>query len=148
MNYDELFIDYVKRTKSNLEFIESHQSDGVYEFTQLMNSLLGFVVLPREKNFNDIPKYSFDELRQLGWELPLIRKNKFKIKELRSLIRIFRNSIAHFNLKFLNNEQNEINGIVFYNRNKKNIITFEAEFRINELRSFTNRLIEVFISEN
>ena len=101
--------------------------------TQLVNSLLGIVVLPRERSFRNIPNITFTAMRQEGWQLPTIELNIKKINDLRQLIRVFRNAVAHFNLTILSDENNQIDRLKFYNK-RKNKIVFEAIFTLRELR--------------
>ena len=142
MNYDNLVVDFVRRTKSNLEYVELHKNDSLFEFTQLINSLLGIVVLPRERSLKSIPNITFAKLMQDDWQLPTIRLNTYGINDLRNLIRVFRNSIAHFNLRILSNNNNEIDGLIIYNK-RKNKFVFEAVFTIQELREFVNKFIQL-----
>jgi hypothetical protein len=56
MMYEQLYRDVMRRTKRNLEIIEElHQrglpgAEGPYELTHLLNSFLGAVALPRERD--------------------------------------------------------------------------------------------------
>jgi hypothetical protein len=144
MDYKNIVIDFVKRTKSNLDFIE--QQNNTFGVTQLINSLLGIIVLPKEKNIKIIPNLSFDELLDDGWELPQITINQYKINKLRDLIRVLRNSVAHFNLEIRANENEEIIGIRFYNKNKRKKITFSAEYSLANLKKFIEKYILILSS--
>jgi hypothetical protein len=148
MDYDNLVVDFVKRTKTNLEFVELHKDEHLFEFTQLINSLLGIIVLQREKKLSSIPQLRFDKLLERGWQLPLIHINQIGVNDLRNLIRVFRNAVAHFNLKFISNSENQINGLIIYNKNRKNKINFEAEFKLPALKDFINRLFKLILDEN
>jgi HEPN pEK499 p136 len=146
MDYNNLVSDFIKRTKTNLEFIELHKDDShLYEFTQLINSLLGIVVLPRERSFKRIPPIPFEKLIQNDWKLPTILTNNYGINNLRALIRVFRNSVAHFNIRFLSNNLDEIDGIIIYNKRGKRIL-FEAVFTLQDLREFINKLSETILN--
>lgn len=57
MEYHERFIiDFAKRTRANLEFIEQAKPSGdqVFEVTQLVNSLLGLLVFSRERYLREM----------------------------------------------------------------------------------------------
>jgi len=108
MNYeiDNLVLDFARRTRKNLEFIEAHSGDAdrqVYAFTQLINSLLGLLVFPKENFFRSIPETPLSELVAAGW--PDIKPVQGRLKEdnLRQLVRNLRNGVAHFNLEFMTN---------------------------------------------
>jgi hypothetical protein len=53
-NFD---LTHIKRTKQNLE-----EYEGKYDFTMLLNSLLGLIILPNEFNVKGQREYSFDFL--------------------------------------------------------------------------------------
>ncbi len=62
-------IEFARRTKVNLEFIEQAKRAGesVHEVTQLALSLLGLIVFPKEKLLLDeIEKMSLDDLVAKG----------------------------------------------------------------------------------
>ena len=70
MEYDEEDVvrDFGERTKRNLCVIEHLREQGceVYETTQLINSMLGLLVFPREEYLSRIPKTTFTELVRAG----------------------------------------------------------------------------------
>ena len=83
--------DFVIRTKDNIV-----HGDHRYEVTQLINSLVGLLVLPKEryyKNINDnmIDSQTFCAIREC------IQSNK-KLK-LVDIVRHMRNAIAHFHIE-------------------------------------------------
>lgn len=64
MNYDHLVHHFAGRTLKNLAVIKKHHETGdveVYEVTQLINSALGLVVMPRKRFLNEIPDYTLAE---------------------------------------------------------------------------------------
>lgn len=80
MQYNNLVKDFVSRTQSNLDFIQNleemeiadagsrdftkdeFETPQVFEVTQLINSLLGLVVLPHETVIDLIPDQQLDTL--------------------------------------------------------------------------------------
>jgi hypothetical protein len=57
MDYQkEFIIDFARRTRANLEFIESAKRPDVFEVTQLFNSMLGLLVFPQQSYIDRIPK--------------------------------------------------------------------------------------------
>jgi len=108
--YESFEHDFVARTLVNLETIESidnHLQDGNlrgYEVTQLINSLLGLLVFPFERNKPDFPDAFTDVCgnREDANEL-LARFEAWKAGEacpvekisLKHLIKYLRNSICH-----------------------------------------------------
>jgi hypothetical protein len=143
MMYESLLRDFTVRTRHNLALIEAQKKVGneVYETTQLINSLLGLLVLPRERMLNEIPDLPVEELYARGWP-------KFKIvgtaplqDTLRPLVRALRNAVAHFNVEFASNEHGEIGGVVLTNKAQRSgRIVWRAELPLVDLR----RLVECF----
>jgi len=153
MNYeiDNLVLDFARRTRKNLEFIEAHSGDAdrqVYAFTQLINSLLGLLVFPKENFFRSIPETPLSELVAAGW--PDIKPVQGRLKEdnLRQLVRNLRNGVAHFNLEFMTNPQNELSGVRIWNNGvnkstKKPEITWKAELTTDELKTIVYKFIAI-----
>lgn len=112
--------DFAERTLHNLRFIdeqyklfrEGKQSTEVYEVTQLINSMLGLLVFPKEKFWDHLKPMKFDEI-------PNCPFNKHQnAPNLRELIRLMRNGFSHFNLNINANEDGYIYSIEMFNINK------------------------------
>jgi len=101
--HDEIVIDFARRTRANLEFIENSRKLGeeVFEVTQLANSLLGLLVFPREHYMGSIPDTPLPELVEQGWPEVRITHGQLPENTLKELMRMLRNSIAHCNVEFL-----------------------------------------------
>jgi len=62
MEYEKLVQDFAYRTRKNLDallYLKRTKPDNnieVYEVTQLINSMLGLLVFPKERYFDKIPK--------------------------------------------------------------------------------------------
>ena len=159
MMYKDLVKDYVERTLVNLQVIEdiasgkAHllyegetvSSAQTYEVTQLINSMLGLIVLPQQRFFNNIPQIPLNELTD--WPSPLIT-GKFPndLNNLRDLMRYLRNSVAHFNIEFLPGSNGEISGIKIWN-NRDNARNWEAEMKLKDLRLAVQRFLELMLPE-
>jgi hypothetical protein len=68
MMYAEVVRDFARRTKANLAAIERLCANGeeVYEVTQLVNSMLGLLVLPQQEFVDRIPETPLEQLRRDG----------------------------------------------------------------------------------
>lgn len=149
MDYQkEVIIDFARRTRTNLEFIEKAETRGesVFEVTQLANSLLGLLVFPREHYMDNIPDIPLSTLVEQGW--PDIRTTHGKLPQntLKQLMRMLRNSIAHFNVEFLAHEDRQITGLRVWNTKDKQI-TWQAELTINDLRTISIKFVELMEQE-
>jgi hypothetical protein len=101
----DLVREFGERTLSNLDFVQQHADQpNVYEITQLWNSLSGLLVLPYEREVDEI-KATLAEAVDRGWpEL----SEKFPLDDGQSAstdpadqIRRLRNAVSHYNVKFL-----------------------------------------------
>jgi hypothetical protein len=143
MDYEtNLVRSFAGRTRKNLEYIEKHQKLGeeVYEVTQLVNSLLGLLVFPREKFLDVIPKTPIVELEAQGWPVIEIIQGQSECQTLFDLVKYLRHGIAHFNLRFLANKDGQLQGMQIWNidHGHKN---WEARLSINQL----HKIADIFI---
>lgn len=143
MEYHNLVIDFANRTKKNLEFIEQYKDlpdCPVYEVTQLVNSLLGLLVFPREHFIDHIPKTPLSDLIRNGWPDIKVLQGYPPCDNLHDLVRLLRNGIAHFNIEFSTNGSLDITGIRLWNdyRGKK---TWESHLSISDLKLITDKFI-------
>lgn len=144
MEYKDLVKDFSARTNKNLEFIEKLKTDDsaaeVYETTQLINSLLGLIILPKEEQFSKIPTTPLTYLINQGWAIPGIIANHPKSPDLRSLIRYLRNAVAHFNIEFIaDNNSGTIIGLKLWNEPSPGNRDWEVDLLLIELRDITRR---------
>ena len=149
MEYKNLVIDFAERTKQNNEMLRKLQIENpnleFYEVTQLINSLLGLLVFPQQEYVDNIPKTPLDELEKLGWPIPKVVGDYPQVKNLNQLVRYLRNSIAHFNIKFINESQ-KIAGLTVWNK-KGHEITWKATLTISDIEEITNRFVDLMLEE-
>jgi len=144
MMYSDIVNDFVFRTKKNLEAIEVDLSHGkeVYEVTHLINSLLGLIILPEQKFYDNLPEtLTLEDLKQEGWPESLLNWDHALGKNFKNLMRLLRNGISHFHLEFLV-ELGELSGLKIWNINNSNIKDWEVELSIEDLKSLVEKFIE------
>ena len=155
MEYKNVIEDFVARTRHNLHYIRetarAQSDDGdsgatVYEFTQLVNSMLGLLVFPQERFFDSIPTTPLRELEEAGW--PSIRVSDGfpdTVDNLKDLMRYLRNAVAHFNMQFLT-RSSQLSGVRVWNtrRGKR---TWQADLSIEDLEQITERFIDLVLSD-
>ena len=146
INPDDILLDFARRTKMNLEYIEekvkSEPNNELFEVTQLVNSLLGLLVFPFEKYRRKIPDKSLKQLEEMGWIAPRIIGSFPQVPNLHTLIRYLRNAVSHFNIKFVADKNNVIDGVHVWNEYEKKT-TWKAEMKIHELRNNVYKFIEI-----
>ncbi len=141
--------EFVKRTRQNLEVIRAFERENkgsAFEFTQLVNSMLGLLVFPQQKYVAAIPKTPLSDLRNVGWRFPTKIEGDFEPDNLHDLFCMLRNGIAHFNVKFISDSNRQLSGLQIWNqRNKKTPPNWKAEITKDDLEDLTNRFVELLL---
>ena len=149
MMYENVIRDFAIRTKKNLEIIERLHKNGMeaYETTQLVNSCLGLLVFPQQHFIERIPKTPMEQLIQEGWPVPQVTGQFRQVANLKELIRYLRNAIAHFNIQFLDDSENQIRLLRVWNINR-GIKTWEAELSVDDLKKISEKFSGMLIDYN
>lgn len=136
--------EFISRTEKNLRAIEklSREGESVYEVTQLINSLLGLLVYPKENFFEEIPEITRETMIKQGWPLP--DEEISQIQNLRELVKNMRNAVAHINIEFSANK-NEIEGIRFkkyaiHDKDRENP-RWIGVYKLEPLKKFVNMFL-------
>jgi hypothetical protein len=96
--------------------------------------MLGLIIMPKEKAISFVPneRLTNDYKKQIGLEITEIHED---IKTLRELIQRLRNSIAHFNIRVISeDDQKRIDWIEFVDSENGNKLL--VRFRASEIFSF------------
>lgn len=147
MDYQkEFIIDFARRTRANLELIESAKRPDVFEVTQLFNSMLGLLVFPQQSYIDRIPKTPLRDLIDSGWPAIKIIKGDASYDNLQQLIRMLRNGVSHCNVTFIADNKNQLTGLKIWNHEggkKHNPTNWEAELSISDLRNIAIKFVEL-----
>ena len=165
--FDHVFI---KRTKSILK-----QNNSKYDFTLLINSLVGLLILPNEYYKNKKAKPRFDPFKgkiadlkdplksifsedkitihqdsEIEIQKCVFRTNEGSVKQanqvlIYELMSKLRSSIAHFNIQ-PTRSGNDWEGVLLKNTNRNNITTMELYLKQNELKDIIFYIIEKYES--
>jgi hypothetical protein len=117
----DLVKEFGERTLSNLNFIQQHAArPDVYEVTQLWNSLSGLLVLPYEREINEI-RATLAEAADRGWPhlsetFPLADAQSAST-DLADQVRRLRNAVSHYNVRFLSRD-GSINAVEVWNHQR------------------------------
>jgi len=135
-------LDMMRRTMSNLEFIERHSAkDGPFEVTQLINSFLGALVHPWENLKTELPVMTLAEARNAGWPIPEQQGGRRQEPQsLGELLRLLRNGIAHGNLSFLPDGRGQIQAIRIENYDRK-LLTWQGVISVQDMRGFLHQFV-------
>jgi len=158
MDYNHVVRDFADRTLVNLEHIETavkgDKDAELYEFTQLVNSMLGLLVLPRERYLNNIPQTPVSQLIKEGWPIPKMHGTPPRAPDLRKLIGCMRDGIGHFNIEFISDGDGVLSGLEIWNckpdgkggfvkEKGHRVKPWRAVFSKEQLRSIACKFIEV-----
>jgi len=131
---DEFTLDFMRRT---LAIVNDYSGD--LDATMLLNSLLGLLVVPKEKYFNSFPNDKPDVFESNWGVLPKSIVSYGKCSQckthnkqtFRQVLKSLRNAVAHFNIKPLNGGGKCV-GFVFTDKSG-----FEAKLSLNEISTLT-----------
>lgn len=144
---ESLVLDFAERTRSNLELVAHEAQAGnasAFEVTQLINSLLGLLVFPRERFLEDIPETPLQDLS--GWMDTAVRfEAGTRPKTLRELIRVLRNGVAHFNIEFFS-EKGQVVGVRVANMDRNGLEDAFVQMPIGSLRSLVLRFMDYILN--
>jgi hypothetical protein len=144
--------EFIPRTKKNLELVLEHNDLGFHEVTQLMNSMIGLLIFPKEVFFNRIRRLSLDEFEEQHWPKPNIVSwegisnddpsfSEGKIY-LRRIITKLRNSISHATFKF-ESTSDEIEEVIFIDEDPDNVTNrTKLKFGIDDFKEFALRFAD------
>lgn len=153
MNYESFVVDFSRRTLRNLDAIRRLERDGddVYPVTQLWNSLLGLVVLPREREVR-LPKWRMTRLYAEGWPQISLSAGHENMT-LSSLVYNLRIAVAHFNVEFSEDEKHEISSIKVWtsaldenNLPIKGSAAWEARIGVDDLERLARKIAETYVA--
>lgn len=117
MEYTDLIADFARRTIRNLDHVQEEERRGaanVFPVTQLWNSLLGLIVLPRERDMRRIPRTPMVQLWSNGW--PRFTTSGQEHETVHDLVTGLRNAVAHFNVEFIAGSDREIRVVKDWNQ--------------------------------
>ena len=138
-------IEIARRTERNLRYIKAEfdrvgEDSPIHVVTQLVNSLLGLVILPREQYLELQNKSAkLKDLASKGW--PEWNITKGKANTLAQLTRHVRNAAAHGRISFSSDSRflNEVQITVADSADKGKTINWRAEIRGDDLYEFCIR---------
>ena len=146
-NYANFEPDFIHRTIALIDqyadFIESSnvEFEQQYNYTLVINCFLGLVVMPKERVVENIPNVPLsNELRvQLGLVNSKIHNS---ITTLRCLIHQLRNSVAHFNIKVISDDDNfRVDYLQFQHRNNSTVAKIPANEMVTFLKAYSEILL-------
>lgn len=137
-NYKRIELDFITRTLALLSQYEEdsrrYPREEQYNYTLLINCLLGIIVMPKEKVITHIPKNRLQKefLTQMGL---IESKVNPEIENIRELIKKLRHSVAHFDIEVSSHDDHaRIDEIIFFDQEKE--ASEIIRFRSTELQPF------------
>ncbi len=137
-NYKNIEHDFIERTMKLIAQYEGifrkYKFEEQYNYTLLLNCLLGVIVLPKQRMYSHIPNHRLT--KALKAEMGLKKSNiNTDYKTLRDLIHALRNSIAHYSFEIISETDDYlIDRIVF--RTQDSGFEVIADFKSTELLPF------------
>lgn len=139
-------LEFARRTRKNLEVIEvaARANQDVHVVTQLTLCLLGLIVFPWERQFDEsVKRLGLGTLANQGW--PEWKILKGQCKTLGDLVYHLRNAVAHRRLRFSSDSPLPEKVIVqFSDAKSKNADPYwSAEISAEDLRAFCVKFTEL-----
>lgn len=141
--------DFVERTKKIIEQYDNLKlpEKDKFEVTLLINCLVGLLILPQQNWYDSLPT---EIISQKEWGIGTEHISSIKqgeTKNVKDILRHLRNSVSHYRFKAFDNSTNKISRIQFEDFDQNKNKTFEALIPLANLRKFTDRLSDVFMTE-
>lgn len=143
--YTHLHYDFALRTKANLEFIEKVYQDGtsgVYNVTQLVNSLLGMVIFLKEGRL--VPAIPLSRFC-LYSDVQVILDDNNDCFRVNRFIRRFRNAIAHCRFDVFGSKD-DIQGFIMHDQRPGQPVDWKIRITTQGIRDFAFGLVDYVIN--
>ena len=157
-NKDKMTIEFIKRTKENLDTYYSHAKNENREVTLLINSLFGLLTVPKEKFYKDIDNI-FNNENLLNKIRNCISCDTYKNENpisisVAKILKHMRNALSHYRIilqgdnPYSSNELIEIKNVFFFdedtydNRNYR----FEMTISLTLLKEFVDEIFNTIIN--
>jgi HEPN pEK499 p136 len=131
MEYKQQFErDFMRRT---LELVRTYH--GSYDSTNLLNCLLGLLIVPKETSIDKVPDEPIADLGRWGISPQSIESfGRNHPKTLRQVVWSLRNAVAHFRFEPVH-EKHKCIGFRFHDQSG-----FKATIKNEEMRIFVEKL--------
>jgi len=142
-------IGFAERTETNLVHLERAFAAGadVHLVTQLVNSLVGFVVFPWERGVRErLDRLQLNEAVATGWPVWSIQRGT--CPSLWDLVRYLRNGLAHGHIEFSSDERELAQVFITvsnYRHGRHAAADFVGTIRADALRTFCRKFSDEVI---
>lgn len=145
--YTHLHYDFALRTKANLEFIEKAYQDGtsgVYNVTQLVNSLLGMVIFLKEGQYlPNVPLNILCHEEHIRIDIDESRD----CKKVNQFLRRFRNAIAHCRFEAFGSKD-DIQGFTMHDQKYGRPVDWKIHITTQGIRDVAFGLVDYVINHS
>lgn len=138
-NYKDIDHDFIDRTMKLIAQYESilhnFKFQEQYNYTLLLNCLLGMIVLPKEKLYSHIPNHRITKSLKAEMGLKDSSINN-EYQTLRDLIYALRNSVAHYSFEIISQTDDYLIDRIVFKTSQNNGHQHIADFKSIELLPF------------
>jgi hypothetical protein len=138
-NYKNIEHDFIERTMNIIaqyeHVLHNYPFEEQYNYTLLLNCLLGIIVLPKEKLYSHIPNHRITKelLHDMGLNESYVSED---IKRLRDLIHRLRNAITHYNFEVISKSEDFLIDRIVFHKSEDEGGEEIANFKSTELLPF------------
>ena len=135
---DEFIKDFALRTKENYRLVQR----GPYEVTQLINSAVGLLIIPQQKQYDKIVDGIVSEELLQDLQNCVVKNTYPQNLNLGQIARHIRNSIAHARFEFIaeklpqKSKPIQIRKVVFKDEDERRKYEFEISLTVELLEKF------------
>lgn len=148
-NYKNIEREFIERSILLLSQYKEMSKDipfkDQFNYTLLINCLLGLIVMPKEKSITFIPNDRLTSVKKLKMGL----KSSYispDIKRLRDLIIALRHSIAHFDIEVISNSEEFLVDEIVFKDSQASETKEIVRFKSNELFGFVTYYSELLLN--
>lgn len=140
--YSQFPKDFITRTKKD---INSYSKD--YDVTNLINSCLGLIIIPKELKIQKLPSYTFEETnKKYGITKTSIELCKDENYSLNNIVRHIRNGLSHGLIDFESSNGSTIDFIIISDRKCEEAPkNFTIRFSTEEFKTFAVKVADDFL---
>jgi hypothetical protein len=141
-------LTFADHTRKNLRFIieARRNNQDVHPVTQTVNSMLGLLVFPQQKGFdNSIDSLPLTQLFSAGWPRVQVTQEEYPTRTLGDLIKHMRNAVAHRLITFSSDSRDSTEVVITMSDrpSKRKPINWSAQVYANDLQEFSLKFIDL-----
>ena len=139
--------DVMERTMTNLRYVQSHQAEGIFEVTQLVNSCLCALIQPWDGLDKGTSPWnlSIAKAEANGWPQVTHGGSNHQPNTLGDLIQEMRNALSHGQIQYLDTGTGDIMGLRLWTNHAPKYVAQKwcGELTVEGLKDFLQMFVRL-----